>query len=243
MISFFRKIRQKLLAGKQITQYLGYAIGEILLVMVGILIALQVNNWNQGRISDKVELQLLLELKNTLTSDYRLTQRTIDGNKRAELSSRVVLRHLEENIPNHDSLSSHFEHSIGWWEHLVNTGAYENAKRYGLEFIDNAILRYRLARFYERRVMFTVTRDERQSAYHFNTVIPVVSEFFESTMKYDEQSGLTPYDYSYLGSSRRYKNILRTNIGRRQSDNEWISTNLRIMRELEPLIQQEIDNR
>lgn len=57
MISFLRKIRQKLLSQNRLTQYLAYAIGEILLVSIGILIALQVNIWNQNRINSNEEYQ------------------------------------------------------------------------------------------------------------------------------------------------------------------------------------------
>jgi hypothetical protein len=49
MIKFFRKIRQKLLSQNRVTKYLAYAIGEIFLVVIGILIALQINNWNEKR--------------------------------------------------------------------------------------------------------------------------------------------------------------------------------------------------
>jgi len=49
MITFFRRIRQKLIDSGSVTKYLLYAIGEILLVVIGILIALQVNNWNEER--------------------------------------------------------------------------------------------------------------------------------------------------------------------------------------------------
>ena len=49
MITLFRRIRQKLIDSGSITKYLLYAIGEILLVVIGILIALQVNNWNEER--------------------------------------------------------------------------------------------------------------------------------------------------------------------------------------------------
>ena len=49
MIKFFRKIRQSLLSEGKIGKYLKYAIGEIVLVVIGILIALQVNNWNENR--------------------------------------------------------------------------------------------------------------------------------------------------------------------------------------------------
>jgi len=47
MIKFFRRIRQKLITEGSLSKYLIYAIGEILLVVIGILIALQINNWNE----------------------------------------------------------------------------------------------------------------------------------------------------------------------------------------------------
>ena len=49
MIRFFRTIRQRLLAQNRFTKYLVYATGEIVLVVIGILIALQINNWNEER--------------------------------------------------------------------------------------------------------------------------------------------------------------------------------------------------
>ncbi|RPA68538.1 hypothetical protein EF405_08105 [Cyclobacteriaceae bacterium YHN15] len=76
MISFFRKIRQKLLqeglpagqAGKVIN-YLKYATGEIFLVVVGILIALSINNWNETRKDQIAEGEFLEGIKNDLTED------------------------------------------------------------------------------------------------------------------------------------------------------------------------------
>jgi len=50
MIKLFRNIRQKLVAEGKTTNYLKYAIGEIVLVVIGILIALQINNWNESQI-------------------------------------------------------------------------------------------------------------------------------------------------------------------------------------------------
>ena len=63
MIKFFRNIRKNLLSNGKTVQYLKYAIGEIVLVVIGILIALQINNWNQNRINDKNEQIYLLGLK------------------------------------------------------------------------------------------------------------------------------------------------------------------------------------
>ncbi len=67
MIKFFRRIRQQLVSENQTSKYLLYAFGEILLVVIGILIALQINTWNQDSINRHNEqgylLQLLTELK------------------------------------------------------------------------------------------------------------------------------------------------------------------------------------
>ena len=63
MIKFFRKIRHKLLSEGKTEKYFKYAIGEIILVVIGILIALQINNWNNERILAKEEKLLLANLK------------------------------------------------------------------------------------------------------------------------------------------------------------------------------------
>ena len=60
MIKFFRKIRQNLLSEGKTGRYLKYAIGEIVLVMIGILLALQVSNWNQDR-KDRISERKLLD--------------------------------------------------------------------------------------------------------------------------------------------------------------------------------------
>jgi len=76
MISLFRKIRQKLLsdlpagkAGNRVTRYLVYAIGEIFLVVVGIMIALQVNTWNENRKERTLEKKYLHGISENLESD------------------------------------------------------------------------------------------------------------------------------------------------------------------------------
>jgi hypothetical protein len=69
MIKFFRKIRQKLLAENKFSKYLLYAIGEIALVMIGILLALQVNNWNEEKKSIRTSKVLLEEIVEDLKTD------------------------------------------------------------------------------------------------------------------------------------------------------------------------------
>ena len=88
MIKFFRKIRQKLLSENKFRKYLTYAIGEIVLVVIGILIALQINNWNENRkikqsgkeylkeiYKDlKIEISNIDEILNSLSTQYEGTE-------------------------------------------------------------------------------------------------------------------------------------------------------------------------
>ncbi|WGK65853.1 DUF6090 family protein [Croceiramulus getboli] len=72
MIIFFRKFRQKLLSENKFSKYLLYAIGEIILVVIGILIALQINNWNEHQNDLKVERTNMINLLEDLKDDIKL---------------------------------------------------------------------------------------------------------------------------------------------------------------------------
>ena len=63
MIKFFRKIRQKLLSENKFSKYLIYAIGEVVLVVIGILLALSVNTWNENRKQEIVEKEFIKGIK------------------------------------------------------------------------------------------------------------------------------------------------------------------------------------
>ena len=69
MIKFFRRIRQRLLSENKYSKYLKYAIGEIILVVIGILIALQINNWNLSRKQNNAEKEFLQGIKTDLKKD------------------------------------------------------------------------------------------------------------------------------------------------------------------------------
>ena len=63
MLHFFRKIRWRLAQDNQFFKYTRYAIGEIVLVVLGILIALQINDWNERRKNEEKELKALRDLQ------------------------------------------------------------------------------------------------------------------------------------------------------------------------------------
>jgi hypothetical protein len=69
MIKFFRKIRQNLLMENKTGKYFKYAVGEIVLVVIGILIALQINNWNELRKNKNLEIDYLKGIKTNIADD------------------------------------------------------------------------------------------------------------------------------------------------------------------------------
>jgi hypothetical protein len=79
MIKFFRRIRRKLLSEGKIGTYLKYAIGEIVLVVIGILIALQINNWNEVRKIQNVEKEILNGLLEDLNSAKAFSEQYIQS--------------------------------------------------------------------------------------------------------------------------------------------------------------------
>ena len=74
MLRFFRQIRQRLLTDNKFSKYLLYAVGEILLVVIGILIALQVNNWNTARTEENELNAYLLTISQNIQSDLPVIQ-------------------------------------------------------------------------------------------------------------------------------------------------------------------------
>ena len=85
MIKFFRKIRQQLLSQNKVSNYFFYAIGEIILVVIGILIALQINNWNENR-------------KDRATEAVHLKELLVDFEINLQKSEQVISR-IEEVLP------------------------------------------------------------------------------------------------------------------------------------------------
>ena len=81
MIKFFRHIRKDLLEKNKTGKYFKYAIGEIVLVVIGILIALQINNWNESK-QDQIQLKSSLEfVKQNLNEDIKNLNKQIEYNE------------------------------------------------------------------------------------------------------------------------------------------------------------------
>lgn len=93
MIKFFRRIRQQLLSENKFSKYLIYAIGEIILVVIGILMALQLNTWNQNRIDRHEESEIIAKLhKDFKVNKQSLKLYVIENNN--EMDAQIILMNL-----------------------------------------------------------------------------------------------------------------------------------------------------
>ncbi len=148
MIKFFRRIRQRLLSENRFSKYLIYAIGEIILVVIGILIALQINNWNQNRLQVKEEQKILENLKIDFDNNKKLLDNVIETTKSGISNSLEMLNYTGnkkkpetskkfDSILNDIFISPAYRPVIGALHEITNSGK--------LGIIDNRELRKLLA--------------------------------------------------------------------------------------------------
>ena len=97
MITVFRRIREKLIASGSVTKYLLYATGEILLVVVGILIALQVNNWNEERANDKKAHDLAKALIVEFQTNQEQLEQLFEIHRDTDRASKKLLNMRNES--------------------------------------------------------------------------------------------------------------------------------------------------
>ncbi|MAP54469.1 DUF6090 family protein [Altibacter sp.] len=92
MINFIRKIRHRLLSENKFSKYLLYAIGEIILVVIGILIALQINNWNDRKKNAALELTYYNRILDDFDMDKQLIVQSLEkADKRINTSKELLL--------------------------------------------------------------------------------------------------------------------------------------------------------
>lgn len=120
MIKFFRKIRQNLLLENKTGKYLKYAVGEIVLVVIGILIALQINTWNDIKKDKVIEQQLLTSLLEEFRANLKILENTI------QLNERIYANTIKIGEFTGPSLTSVPEKELS----LLMVGAFKNEARF-----------------------------------------------------------------------------------------------------------------
>jgi hypothetical protein len=148
MINFFRKIRKKLADDNKPLKYMRYAIGEIVLVVIAILIALSINNWYENNKSKINELKILNNFKISLEADYNFLQFSINTYDVGRKSMDYLIDYMEEDLPYKDSLNYHFFNITLDWGLKLDFTSYEELKSNGTSIISNESLRSNIISYY-----------------------------------------------------------------------------------------------
>jgi hypothetical protein len=180
MIKFFRKIRQNMLTENKFSKYLIYAIGEIILVVIGILIALSINNWNENRKQKIKEIEILSSIQESLKRDKIDLESVIPSNNRIRNSIDLLLNHMEKDLPYQDSLKYHFFNSTTTWVANFQKSAFENLKSEGINLISNKDLRKTIVEYYDAGIESSKWQSETYRAIVINSFQNVLNTRFES---------------------------------------------------------------
>lgn len=197
MIKYFGKIRQRLLAGDQFSKYLLYAIGEILLVVIGILIALQINTWNEARKDRQLEANYLDNLKEELIFNIQLANEQILFSVFQAKNGELILTTLEKgNSSNPTDLAVALEH-IAWnheiifvsdvWNELYATG--------NIGIIRNKQIKSKLTDLYNDMKLVNKFQEHEWSSYNFG-VRRLIADILAPDIRLMIDANLEPGNYA-----------------------------------------------
>jgi hypothetical protein len=173
MIRFFRPIRQRFLSENKFRRYLLYAVGEILLVVIGILIALQVDNWNKNRSQQKEAVTFYQNTMQQLLEDRQNFQSQIEHNNRniGPFNYAIALIGANNRI-DMDSLGSitgmlvdysDFDRQGNIYETIVNSG--------DVKLLKNEEIKKRL-----RRLEQTYLYSNRMETIHYDALMLMIPD-------------------------------------------------------------------
>jgi hypothetical protein len=179
MINFFRKIRKKLADDNKPLKYARYAIGEIVLVVIGILIALQVNNWNDRIKERSVETKILMEILSNLEHDLVEIRSDIEAMDSVNKASKDINRFIKtDSIPSETfyydvaklRVNPHFDPNKSGYNLLVSKG---------VEIILNDSLRGSLSLLYESLYSYYYRYEEERTQFKLQEINPSLLKYFE----------------------------------------------------------------
>ncbi len=182
MIKVFRSIRQGLLAQGRVTRYLTYAIGEILLVVIGILIALQINNWNTERSNRAREVKYLTGIKADFAVDLNNLAVLIEDKQRKTSSAWLLLNTAPPtNVADLRSLDSLSHNVFAWQTFVPSTKTLDELIGSGnLSFITNDSIKGRMldvAQEYENLAVHTAHMRREYDMYLYDRAALSVAQF------------------------------------------------------------------
>lgn len=241
MIKFFRKVRQKLLSKNKFSKYLLYAIGEIVLVVIGILIALQINNWNENKKTEAEEIKILSNLKIDLESTLEEYASAVKFNKSTIEEISKIQHHQKNNL----TYSPELEFSFGVFPHFYYSSAisstYKTLQTIGIGIIRNDSLKTKIVHVYD--VVLSDFVDYNNDENRLKSTI--VDPFFSKNLSYREKSvyHAQPNNYNDLIKNHEFINILSLIKRQRSRGIERYEASTVIIQDLIDAISLELDTR
>ena len=195
-----------MLIKNKFSKYLIYAIGEIVLVVIGILIALQINNWNEERKYKNLEIITLIEIQKGLKQALKENERSEKANLLTIENYEVLLEHFDKKLPYSQSLNTNFRVLLGWQEPDFNYSGFEIFKSRGPDLISNDSIKIKLLEIYEEKIQYLVN-DHNKTEWNYNNTVmtPFYTDNFESDPK---GFSAIPNDYLKLMNNQQFKNKL-----------------------------------
>ncbi len=141
---------------------------EIIVVIIGILIAYNLEQWRDARSNKKREIEVLKEFKAALGADLAEMKANIRQHENSILSSRIVLKVIKDNLPYNDSLDACFAYTHAFTTFSGRVGPIEQLKNTNLEIVSNDSLRLNIISMYDeafpriRNVELVILRDYEQ---------------------------------------------------------------------------------
>ena len=239
MIRLFRKIRSKLLSEERYPIYLLYASGEIVLVVAGILLALQIDNWNEQRQLRDLETKYLKEIQNNLELDLGDIDHSLEFTERKIRSNSIVLQFLENKWPYQDSLSFHLAQLAGSLHFTPHTNAIEGLKYEGISILRNDSLRNTITDLYDYlygHIIYLETEDDHR--FQYDVLYPQLIANLTVIRPWREA---VPNNYDQLLTSTQFRSAISTNLWyRRYLHSEYTVQKERVT-EVIHLIEEEIE--
>lgn len=214
MIKFFRRIRRQLLAKNKFRKYLLYAIGEIALIVIGIIIALWLNTLNQEKNIKKEEISILKELKVDFQLDVEDFKVNVSFYKRIISSIDYILKKMESNEVYNDSLNSAFAHSTGWPLSTIHSSSFDVLTGKGFELISNDSLRRKVIYMHNTNYQNILNWENPKIRQTYMKEILFRFDKIQAWSYNDDGKfyfgKMTPIDYQSLKNDELYKSILNS---------------------------------
>jgi len=200
MLTFFRRLRKGLLGEGAMSKYLLYAIGEIALVVIGILIALQINNWNLQRQQKVLEKSTLREINFALYQDSIKIEQNIKQHFQVVEGANYLLQHISDKLPYTPELDSLFSQTYRpFFAYMYNTSAFDLLKERGLDIVSNESLRRNIGEYYTGAHSTIKGHIGKFLAVHTNESARIYP-YFQTDHEPGKNMFLRPLDYESISS-------------------------------------------